>query len=50
MVPDMEGILTATTLKGSCKRGWLTFEVPTKTKIVSVEYNSEGEPLVWKVA
>lgn len=34
---------------GSCKRGWLTFQVPPKTKIVAVEYNSSGTPLVWKV-
>lgn len=35
--------------KGSCKRGWLTFQLPPKTKIVSVEYSSDGAPLVWQV-
>jgi hypothetical protein len=36
--------------KSSCKRGWLTFELPPKTKIVSVEYSpSNGTPLTWQV-
>jgi len=36
--------------KGSCKRGWLTFQVPPRTKIASVEYSpSEGTPLTWQV-
>jgi hypothetical protein len=44
------GFGTETPRKGSCKRGWLTFQVPPKTKITAVEYNpSGGTPLVWKV-
>jgi hypothetical protein len=36
--------------KGSCKRGWLTFQLPAKTKIKSVDYNpSGGTPLTWRV-
>ena len=37
--------------KGSCKRGWLTFELPPRTKIQSVDYNPSGggTPLTWRV-
>jgi hypothetical protein len=37
--------------KGSCKRGWLTFELPPRTKIKSVDYNPSGggTPLTWRV-
>jgi hypothetical protein len=36
--------------KGSCKRGWLTFQLPPKTKIASVEYSPyDGTPLTWQV-
>jgi hypothetical protein len=35
--------------KGSCKRGWLTFQLPPKAKIASVEYVSSGTPLTWQV-
>ncbi|MFU8873207.1 hypothetical protein [Micromonospora sp. SL4-19] len=36
--------------KGACKRGWLTFELPPKTRIESVEYSPyDGTPLVWTV-
>ncbi|WP_327042832.1 hypothetical protein OG400_12495 [Micromonospora ureilytica] len=40
----------ATPRAGACKRGWLTFELPPKTRIVSVEFApSGGLPLSWKV-
>lgn len=40
----------ATPRAGACKRGWLTFELPPKTRIVSVEFApSGGLPLTWKV-
>lgn len=36
---------------GSCKRGWLTFELPPKAKVKTVEYAPNGgTPLVWTVA
>lgn len=36
--------------KGSCKRGWLTFQLPPKTKVASVDYStSGGTPLTWQV-
>jgi hypothetical protein len=36
---------------GSCVRGWLTFELPPKTKIASVEYRPSGggTPLTWTI-
>jgi hypothetical protein len=40
----------ATPRAGACKRGWLTFELPPKTRIVSVEFApSGGLPLTWKI-
>lgn len=37
--------------KGACKRGWLTFQLPPKTKVASVEYapSGGGTPLTWQV-
>lgn len=37
--------------KGSCKRGWLTFELPPRTRVQSVDYNPSGggTPLTWRV-
>jgi hypothetical protein len=46
---DSVGFGTDKPRKGSCKRGWLTFQVPPKTKIASVEYVSSGSPLTWQV-
>jgi hypothetical protein len=47
---DSLGFGTDTPRKGSCKRGWLTFQLPPKTKIASVEYvTSSGLPLSWTV-
>lgn len=33
--------------KGSCKRGWLTFEVPPGTRIKAVDYTSSSSSLTW---
>jgi hypothetical protein len=37
--------------QGLCRRGWLTFELPTATSIQSVRYNplGGGIPLTWRV-
>ncbi|MEV4619935.1 excalibur calcium-binding domain-containing protein [Asanoa sp. NPDC049573] len=48
--PNLTDTLSSLNLMraGSCRRGWLTFEVPPKTKLKAVEYTSSGGvPLVW---
>lgn len=37
--------------KGACKRGWLTFQLPPRTRVASVEYTPSGggTPLTWQV-
>lgn len=51
--PNLTDSLSAldTPRKGACKRGWLTFELPPKTKVRSVDYNPTGggTPLTWRV-
>lgn len=48
---DTVGFGNDTPRKGSCKRGWLTFELPPKTKVATVEYAPAGgsTPLTWQV-
>lgn len=48
---DSVGFGTDTPRKGSCKRGWLTFQLPPNSKIVAAEYSPSGggTPLTWKV-
>lgn len=51
--PNLSDSVSAldTPRKGACKRGWLTFQLPPKTKVVAVEYAPSGgsAPLTWQV-
>jgi hypothetical protein len=40
-----------TTPQGTCRRGWVPFELPRGAKPTFVEYNTgEGEPLTWPLS